>query len=138
MQYPLTGKCQCGNIEYQISQPFLKQLACHCTECQKLSATAFSISAIINQESFKLISGELATYTRIADSGLTNNCYFCPKCGNRIYHQNPDKPEIIRLKPGTLEDTSVINPSIHVWLQSKQAWVDIPEGVETYDTQPEL
>lgn len=138
MKTPITGKCQCGNIQYEINQPFLKQIVCHCRECQKLSATSFSITAIIPQDAFKLVSGELTSYTRVADSGLTNNCYFCPSCGNRIYHQNPDMPEKIRLKPGTLDDTSIIKPTMHVWLQSKQDWVDIPEGVETYDTQPVL
>lgn len=138
MKPPITGKCQCGNIQYEISLPFLKQIVCHCSECQKLSATSFSISAIIPQDAFKLVKGELASYSRVADSGLNNNCYFCANCGNRIYHQNPDKPEIVRLKPGTLDDTSIINPTMHVWLQSKQDWVVIPEGVETHDTQPVL
>lgn len=138
MKRPITGSCQCGNIQYEVAQPFLKQIVCHCSECQKLSATSFSITAILPQEAFKLVTGELRSYSRVADSGSTNNCYFCPDCGNRIYHQNPDMPEKIRLKPGTLDDTSIINPTIHVWLQSKQDWVEIPDGVETYDTQPNL
>lgn len=138
MKYPLKGKCQCGQVAYEIGKPFIAQLACHCSECQKLSATSFSISALVDRKDFKLLSGELKVYMRIADSGLTNACYFCPDCGNRIYHENPDKPDIIRLKPGTLEDTSVIQPTIHVWLKSKQGWVEIPKGVETYETQPVL
>ena len=138
MEFPIQGNCQCGNIQYEITQPFLAQLACHCTECQKLSATSFSISALLPREGFKLISGTLSKYSRVADSGLINNAHFCNSCGNRIYHDNPDKPEIIRLKPGTLKNTDIINPTIHVWLKSKQKWVTIPKGVETHQTQPVL
>ena len=138
MEYPIKGKCQCGNVEYEISEPFITQIVCHCTECQKLSATSFSISALTKRCNFKLLKGELKVYSRIAESGCKNSCYFCPTCGNRIYHENPDKPEIIRLKPGTLEDTSVIQPTIHVWLKHKQSWVEIPEGVDKYETQPIL
>ncbi len=136
MKYPLLGVCQCGNVQYQLTEPFIKQIVCHCSECQKLSATSFSITAILKQEAFQLLSGQLKIYSRKADSGSTVNNYFCPDCGNRIYHQNPDKPELLRIKPGTLLDTSVIDPTIHVWLQSKQQWVVIPDNVEKYQTQP--
>ncbi len=137
MNYPVKGSCQCGKINYEITEPFLYQVVCHCTDCQKLSATSFSISSILPQDAFKLLSGTLKKWSRIADSGKQVDCYFCPECGNRIYHHSPDKPEYIRLKPGTLEDTAVINPQAHAWVKRKQAWVEIPKGVQQYDTQPE-
>ena len=40
------------------------------------------------------------------------------------------------LKPSTLSDTSIINPTIHVWVCEKQDWYSIPEGVTVFETQP--
>ena len=136
--YPLTGRCQCGAIEYSVAEPFALQVVCHCTECQKYTAAAFGITVMINSEAFTITKGQLRKWTRSADSGNTNDCYFCAGCGNRIYHQNPDKPRIIKLKPGTLDDVSVIAPEMHVWVKSKQPWVQIPQGIKQYDTQPEF
>ena len=138
MIYPIKGNCQCGYIQYEVKKPFILQVACHCYDCQKFSATAFGISAVLERDGFELISGELKVFVRTADSGNKNEAHFCPNCGNRIYHVNLNKQDQIRLKPGTLEDTSTIQPTAHYWVKNKQDWVDIPKGVQVYDTQPKM
>jgi len=82
------------------------------------------------------IDGELNEWRRIADSGNEAAAKFCPICGNHIYHFNPNHPDKIMLKPSTLTDTSIIKPTIHVWVREKQDWYQIPEGVMVFDTQP--
>jgi hypothetical protein len=86
--------------------------------------------------SFKLLKGELKQYTRKADSGNSLDCFFCPECGTRIYHGMGDDSGAVKIKPGTLDDTSWLKPVTHVWTSSKQGWVTIPEGVPTHETQP--
>jgi hypothetical protein len=135
-EYPVDGACQCGQINYKITSPPLWVGVCHCTECQKLSASAFSITLVFASKSFE-VEGELKHWERSSASGHRNIAHFCPTCGNRIYHTNPDQPEIIRLKGGTLSNTKIIRPSAHTWVREKQDWVTIPEGVEQFDTQPE-
>ncbi|WP_108124067.1 GFA family protein [Saccharospirillum mangrovi] len=134
IQYPLKGACQCGSITYQLTEPPLKVIACHCRQCQKLSTSAFSITALVKTESL-VIEGELKFWERLADSGNVNGAAFCPNCGNRIYHFNPADPDHIKLKPSTLEDTRVIQPSSHVWVVEKQDWFEIPDGVPTHQRQ---
>lgn len=135
IQYPIAGSCQCGNITYELLEPPLMVAACHCKECQKLSTSAFSITAIVKTESVKF-RGELKQWDRLAESGNKNYAKFCPNCGNRIYHFNPDKPDTIKLKPSNLSDTTLINPSIHIWVSEKQDWYQIPEGVQQFEKQP--
>lgn len=135
IQYSVSGSCQCGNVTYRLSEPPLMVMACHCKECQKLSTSAFSITALVRAEAVQF-SGELKEWQRLAESGNKNYAKFCPNCGNRIYHFNPDQPETIKLKPCNLDDTSIINPTVHVWVSQKQAWYQIPEGVQQFDKQP--
>ncbi len=134
--FSATGRCQCGNITYQLTAAPLFTGVCHCGECQKLSAGAFSVTMVLAAEHFS-VTGELKRWQRKADSGNDNVAFFCPECGNRIYHMNPDQPEIIKLKPGTLDNSDLIQPTAHVWVSQKQAWVEIPEGVEQFSQQPE-
>lgn len=136
IQYPLHGSCNCGRVTYQVSEPFLRQVACHCTDCQKHTQSAFSLVGILPRSGFRLLSGDLASWRKTGDSGNPVDCYFCPVCGNRIYHHSPEGPDSVRLKLGTLDDTRVINPQVHIWTRSKQPWYQIPAGVKTYDTQP--
>jgi hypothetical protein len=134
-KYPIEGSCQCGQINYQLLEPPLMVAACHCKQCQKLSTSAFSITAVVKTESV-VFGGELKEWRRVADSGNKNYAKFCPNCGNRMYHFDPDKPETIKLKPSNLADTSWLEPSVHIWVSQKQAWYQVPEGVRQFDKQP--
>ena len=135
VQDPLTGSCNCGDIRYRVASPFRAQIACHCVQCQKHTQSAFSLVGTVPASDFTLTAGTPAKWTKTADSGNRIDCYFCPRCGNRIYHLNPLQPDLVRLKLGTLDDTRVIKPSIHIWTESKQAWYQIPEGVPSYPQQ---
>lgn len=138
MSYPVNGTCQCGAVHYQVKKKPLKTVICHCTDCQKLSAGAFSMTMMLRRDDFELLRGELAEFDRPAASGNIARCYFCPTCSNRIYHENPEKPELIRLKPGTLDDTSVIEPEMQVWTSSAQAWVSLSDEIPRHETQPDI
>lgn len=134
-EYPIKGSCQCGNVTYELLEPPQFVAACHCKECQKLSTSAFSITAVVNAESVKF-QGELKDWSRVADSGNISAAKFCPECGNRIYHYDPKDPDKLKLKPSNLSDTSIINPTIHVWVSEKQEWYQIPDGVKVFSKQP--
>jgi len=138
MDLPITGTCQCGHVHYEVSEEPIVTVACHCRECQKLSASAFSLTMVIRAESFRLLSGELTAFERPTDAGGTAVCHFCPGCGNRVYHENPAVPGFFRLKPGGLDDTSQIVPQAHLWASRAQPWFEFPEGVPRFETQPDL
>ena len=135
IQYPINGACQCGAVTYELMAAPLMVIACHCKACQKLSTSAFSITAMVKTDSVKF-HGTMKEWSRVAESGNINGAKFCPSCGNRIYHFDPKKPDVLKLKPSNLSNTSIINPTAHVWVSEKQDWFQIPEGVKTYDKQP--
>ncbi|KOO15709.1 hypothetical protein AKJ18_06050 [Vibrio xuii] len=137
MSYLVEGACQCGQVSYKLQQPPKMVLACHCIECQKLSTAPFSVTAIVATEDIE-ISGELKEWSRLAESGNKNNAMFCPDCGNRVYHYNPDDQSTLKLKlkASSPNDHSVFEPTAHVWVSEKQDWYQIPEGVKTFDKQP--
>ncbi|HBY84981.1 MAG TPA: hypothetical protein DEO86_03820 [Colwellia sp.] len=135
INYPIKGACQCGQVTYQLLAAPLMVAACHCRECQKLSTSAFSITAVVNATDV-VFSGEMSDWSRVADNGNTNGAKFCPCCGNRIYHFNPNFPDKIKLKPSTLEDTRVIQPTMHIWTSEKQAWFKLPLDLPSHEKQP--
>ena len=137
MTFPIHASCQCGQVTYTIKRAPKKVMACHCTECQKLATGPYSVTAIIDADAIDF-HGELKQWSRVADSGNVNLAFFCPDCGNRIYHLNPDDPQSIKLKlkPVDLEDDSLFEPTAHIWAGKKLRWFTIPDGVPVFDKQP--
>jgi len=137
MEHSIEGACQCGQVSYKLFEKPTVVWACHCTECQKLSTSAFSVTAIIDAKTIEF-TGEMSEWSRSADSGNTNSAKFCPSCGNRIYHYNPAEMSTIKLKlkPINLSNAKLFEPSAHVWVSEKLSWYQIPSDVKTYDKQP--
>jgi hypothetical protein len=44
-------------------------------------------------------------------------------------------PDVLSLKPGTLDDTSWLWPSSFIWMKSAQGWVPVPNGVKALEGQ---
>jgi hypothetical protein len=130
MEQTWEGGCQCGSVRYRVQGKPLALAVCHCTECQRQSGSAFGMSLAVPGESFRLLRGELKTFTTVCDSGRIKHCAFCPDCGTRIYHQGTEP--VMSIKPGTLDDTSWLDPGAHYWTKSKQPWVPIPPGTRCF------
>ena len=130
-ELPMKGSCQCQQVSYEITEKPLALFACHCIECQKLSASAYSTTMFVRADALH-VKGEMKRWDRMTDTGRRNAAYFCPGCGNRIYHQDPDNPTYARLKAGTLDNVKMPAPNAHLWVKRKQPWVDIPEGTPAY------
>lgn len=137
MEFQIKGSCQCGQLTYKLFEKPKMVLACHCTECQKLATSPFSVTAIVASSAIEF-TGELKEWSRSADSGNTNTAKFCPGCGNRIYHFNPDDSDTIKLKlkPVNLTESDIFEPTAHVWVCEKLSWYQIPEGVKVFEQQP--
>lgn len=136
MQMPLRGSCQCRSVRYEIGREPLTVYACHCTECQRQSGSAFSLSMVVPREAVAIIDGRPKEWLRRTDGGRTVSCLFCGDCGARLYHEPHSNRAITIVKPGTLDDTSWLSPVGHIWTRSAQPWFRIPVTSITYDVQP--
>ena len=54
------GSCECKSIRYQYSGDPLTCYACHCTDCQTSSGSAFGLSRIVNDKDIEVIKGKVA------------------------------------------------------------------------------
>ena len=129
MESPMEGGCQCGTVRYRVEGTPLGLAICHCSGCQRQSGSAFGMSLAVPPDAFRLLSGELKTFTTPCDSGRTKECAFCPACGTRIHHRGEAD---LSIKAGTLDDTSALRPDAHYWTDRKQSWVPIPDGVPCF------
>ncbi len=135
---PQSGGCQCGRVRYEITGRPSMLYACHCTECQRQSGSAFGLSMRLRADDWQITSGTLKHFVRDSHKpGAPVACYFCPDCGTRIYHQRASRENSVTLKPGTLDDTSWLRPTAAIWLRSAQGWAPLPDAFQRFETQPD-
>jgi hypothetical protein len=134
MKFPQTGGCQCRAIRYEISAAPQLVYTCHCTDCQRLTSSAFSLGMVLSEKAFQLSGVEPRRLQRTADSGRVNTWLVCPECGSWVCGTPRDG--VVRVRAGTLDDTSWLRPTRHVWTRSKQNWIALPEGDQVFETQP--
>ena len=71
------GVCACGAIRIEAEADPEKTQACHCTDCQTATGTAFRVSLPVAGETLK-VSGKPTTYIKTtAESGRPRLQAFC-------------------------------------------------------------
>jgi hypothetical protein len=136
MKLPQTGGCQCGALRYEITQAPIMVYTCHCTDCQRMTSSAFSIGGSLLDGAFRLVRGEPKAVQRVADSGRVTTRWVCPECGSWVCAAPRDGSTVRNVRGGTLDDTSWLRPTVHIWTRSKQPWVPLPEGGRNFEAQP--
>jgi hypothetical protein len=132
-QFPIEGGCACGAVRYRLDAPPLCVYVCHCTDCQTLTTSVFSLNGLVRAETHEVTQGELKHWMRTAASGNQIPQYVCAVCGVRIYTEPPQGSGMRTLRLGTLDDTRWLRPAAAIWMKSAQPWLAMPEGTLLYD-----
>lgn len=128
-----SGGCACGAVRYRVhGQPNFVAV-CHCKFFQRRLASAFAILAAFDEKSVEITQGELAECEHRSDEShrwLKMN--FCPKCGTTVCHTAEVRPGMRTIAAGTFDESNWFKIDRHIWTQSKQPWVTIPDDVTAY------
>ena len=122
-----TGRCLCGQITYEIAGDLIATAVCHCDHCQRQGGAAFSVNLVVH-ESQMTVSGDLKTFEDRGENDDAVYVYrrFCGNCGSPIFSAMVVPAGVIAVKAGTLDDRSEVMPTVEVWCEHKQPWVDLP------------
>ena len=136
MKGELAGGCLCGAVRYVLQAGFrLNPYACHCTDCQTRTGSAFS-EHMLFAEADIAVTGELDCGEFRQPSGANSRIFGCARCKARIYAVNDSRAGMASLRCGTLDRSAELVPVAHVWVSSKQPWIGLPDGAKTMAEQP--
>ena len=131
-----TGRCLCGDICYEITQPPLFTHACHCTTCQKITGTSYWLSMFVLASDFRITQGSTHTVNPPQKHGVATK-HFCASCGCNIFGTHSYLEGLILPATGTFDETDWFAPDAHIYVKSKQPWVKIeddkPQFEKLYD-----
>ena len=132
----IEGGCLCGAIRYSSGAAPLMTAVCSCKNCQRQTGTSFSVLLAMPKGSIQYEGASLATYEDTGSSGQPVLRQFCPKCGSPIMSTLAVTPTLEWLKAGTLDDAAWVKPTVAVWCQSAQPWVDLGRDVTQFAQNP--
>ena len=130
---PQEGGCRCGQVRLKISAPPIITMACHCTGCQKMSSSAFSLSAAIPAEGFEVIAGEPV----IGGLHGATRHYFCPHCLTWMFTRPEDMDWFVNLRSTMLDDTNGVAPFVETFTSEKLPWA-ATSAVHSYEAFPPM
>ena len=136
MHHELEGGCLCRSVRYRLRGEPIAFYACHCTDCQMESGSAFGLSLIVRRESLEPLSGELSLVPVAMPDGREKRAVRCAHCGTRVWGEPARVPQIRTLRPGTLDDPRAWEPYGNMWTASALPWVSLAPGPR-FERQPE-
>ncbi len=126
----MEGKCTCGEIRYRLKAKPLFVHCCHCRWCQRETGSAFVMNALIETDNVELLAGEPEVVDTPTESGNGQLISRCPKCRIALWSvYSGAGPKFRFLRVGTLVDPDACPPEIHIFTESKQPWVVLPDDV---------
>ena len=131
----LFGSCLCGDVRFEVTDPFESVSQCHCTNCKKISGGTGTTSGRVRTEAIQILGGrELLRSFRPAEGTAKT---FCSVCGSNLFGGGwPDSPQAsVRLS--ALDSSFDRRPEAHIFMRSVAAWETVPDdGAPRYDVRP--
>jgi hypothetical protein len=123
---PLTARCNCGAVRFEITEPLLGAAYCHCHRCQRRTGTAVSASAGVKPGSLRILAGEDEIRRWNAGDGFDKA--FCGICGSALFAQNPENHDQIALRLGIIDGDPGVRPGGRQHVSSAAVWEPIPDN----------
>jgi len=116
---PWTGGCRCGRLRFEISAPPLLTMACHCTGCQKMSASAFSLSMAIPEAGFRVTEGEPVVGGMRGEQVRHRHCDWCKSW---VFTEMEPSMGFVNVRPTMLDDAAWFQPYVETYTSEALPW----------------
>ena len=123
------GGCTCREVRYRLTIEPLIVHCCHCRWCQRETGSAFVLNALIETERLVLTCGAPRRVHTPSNSGKGQVILRCPRCEIAVWsHYAGAGEKLSFVRVGTLDEPDRFPPDIHIYTESKQPWVRLPDG----------
>jgi len=130
-----TGHCYCGQVRYEADGEPLFRGQCHCRECQYITGGGPNFFMLMPASGFRYVAGAPKSFAR-ADLATPATREFCPNCGTHLVTRPAGNPNLV-IKVGTLDEPAKFGgPQAAIWLDDKQPFHLVAEGVATFAKLP--
>jgi len=100
--------------------------ACHCRQCQRVTGSAFVMNALIEKTRVEILRGKTLEFRF---PGTCHTASFCPDCATYVWseYRRGRFDDCWFVRVGTLDEPDSFPPDVHIFTESRQPWVVVPE-----------
>lgn len=126
----IDGGCHCGHVRYEAEIDPSKVSICHCTDCQRLTGSAYRVTAITQTRKVRLTANPPKVYRKFGDNGRARLQSFCPECGSPLFTTGEGEDAATTgIRLGTIDQRRELSPSRQIWCRSALPWVEDLSGM---------
>ncbi|GAA0296855.1 GFA family protein [Sphingomonas oligophenolica] len=130
---PVEGGCRCGRVRFRVTRPALLTAACHCTGCQKMSASAFSLTMSVPTDGFEVIAG---TPVIGGLHGAEVRHHHCDWCKSWVFTRVEPDMGFVNVRATMLDDHAGFVPFVEFWTREKLPWATT-SARHSFESQPD-
>lgn len=127
------GGCACGTLRYRLNKPPIFVQACHCTDCQRITGSAFVVNAWIEASEVEMLAGETKSHQLAGGSGTPNDVHFCADCGTYLWTNYHGAAGCLFVRVGTLDDPGALPPRANIFTKSAQSWLPLSKDLPRFE-----
>lgn len=118
MTHSIEGQCLCGQVRLRVTGVPLVTMACHCRGCQRLSASAYSLSSLYPSSAVEVTAGEPV----IGGLHGENGQYFCPHCLSWLFTRPKALGDLVNVRATMLDDAASYRPFMETYVRDRLPW----------------
>lgn len=132
---PYTASCLCNGVQLEINAELEPIMVCHCKQCQKAQGAAFAAITQVQKTDLNIVQGENLLQAYFASPNKKR--VFCKICGSPVWSERLDKPDVVRLRVGLINEEISTQVSSHAFVTSKVKWYSICDDTHQYQNAVE-
>lgn len=121
----ITGRCECGKVQFEIDEIRNTITACHCKQCRRTSGHFWASTQVSDFKKVQFI--EEAGLTWFASSNFATRG-FCKFCGSSLFYRLNDE-EGGAIAAGCLDEPTNTKLDKHIFVKDKGDYYDIEEDL---------
>ena len=115
---PWDGGCRCGGVRIRVTAPPLVTMACHCAGCQRMTASAFSLSVLVPAAGFEVVAGAPV----IGGLHGASRHYHCDYCKSWLFTRPEGMDELVNVRATMLDDHAWFAPFVETCRDEGLPW----------------
>jgi hypothetical protein len=127
------GACRCGRVRFRVIGEPILTMACHCTGCQRMTASAFSLSSHYPADRFEVTSGEPV----IGGLREATRHLFCSQCMSWLFTRPEGLDGHVNVRATLLDNAPAFQPFIQTYTSERLPWARTP-ALHSFERFPAL
>lgn len=127
----IQGSCKCGSVTYAYDGDFGTITICHCADCRKLQGGAGVVAAPVETAGLRWTGGRDCITEFESSPGKKRA--FCSRCGSPLYSRRDDRPEVLRLRMGSIDTPTAAVPVARIFCKDLPRWAASDLDLPSYE-----